>query len=221
MKRVSDKTRHYINNADLTQAILDYQKVYKANIAQNLPPPQASNYVGLCILMLCDKLVTRWNFAQYSYREEMKSDAIEDCVNALKSFNPEKAKSNAFNYLSMVAFRACQRRIITERKQNAIKHKNYQNTYSLAELEGSQNTTNSSDNDYSNRVIEEYETKHLTKPNKPDTLQEITPTKEKKRVQPKKATPHPSAARKPRRTSGVKKQPARSARKVRRPNRSH
>lgn len=168
----SDKTRHYINNVDLTAAILKYQEQFNENKKKGLGAPQASDYIGKAILMLCEKLTTRWNFAQYSYKSEMKSDAIEDCVNALKSFNLEKAKSNAFNYLSMVAFRACQRRIITERKQNAIKHKNYQHNFHLGELEGSQNATNNSNNEYSNKVIDEFETKHLTKPVKPVKLKE-------------------------------------------------
>lgn len=212
----SSKERHYINNVDLTAAILEYQVKYLENKKKGAPPPTASDYIGKAILMLCEKLTTRWNFAQYSYRAEMKSDAIEDCVNALKSFNLEKAKSNAFNYLSMVAFRACQRRIITERKQNAIKHKNYQHNYHLGELEGSQNATNNSNNEYSNKVIDEFETKHLTKPVKPVKLKEnatkLKPIKKvarqskiKEKPSVQKATPNSTNRGKPRAKAASKR----------------
>lgn len=96
----------------------------------------------------------------------MVGDAIEHCCKAVLKFNYEKMKAsktnNIFNYFTMVAWRAFQFRIIEERKQNAIKHKHYQHTYRINELQGEQ-IADASNNEYSNKVIEEYEEKHLNK----------------------------------------------------------
>jgi hypothetical protein len=59
----------------------------------------------------------------------------------------------------MVAFRAFQRRIIDERKQHAIKHKNFQFRNMIADLDGQ--IHENVDNEYSSRIINEYETKHM------------------------------------------------------------
>lgn len=154
------KPVNYINNDDLVKAILDWQ--FKCRDADQIGKewPRQSDYIGRCIMQICNGLASRYNFANYSYRDEFVDDGIEACVNAIKSFNIEKT-NKAFVYLTMVAFRAFQRRIIFERKQNAVKHKNFQHNFTLAALDGRLVDSGMQPNEYSNRVIDEYETKHM------------------------------------------------------------
>jgi hypothetical protein len=159
------KTVNYVNNLDMVREILAWQEECRqANIAKKECPRQ-SDYIGRCILMICNRLASRGNFASYSYRDEFVSDAIEACINAVKSFDatrigPKTGKiNNAFNYLTMVAFHAMQRRILTERKQNAIKHNHYLHHFLISEINGT--ISEGGINEHTNRIISEFEEKHL------------------------------------------------------------
>ena len=160
MKLVKKKVINYINNADLVVSIVEWQ-----NSCEGLDKkdwPILPDYIGRAILLIANKLGTRGNFSGYSYRDEMISDAIESCLKAVKNFDatlvgPKTGKiNNAFNYLSMVAFRAMQRRIIVEGAANATKHKNFLHHHILDGLDAS-------DTEVSNRIIAEFEEKHLQK----------------------------------------------------------
>ncbi|HYT42418.1 MAG TPA: hypothetical protein VEP90_08725 [Methylomirabilota bacterium] len=183
------KKVNYLNNDDLVKAIVEWQakcreinKVFyklhgitKPTKVQNSEVqrlwPRQSDYIGRCVLLICNGLGSKSNFGGYTYRDEMVEDAIEWCTNAIKTFDctrvgPKTGKvNNAFNYLTMVAYRAMQRRINTEKKQNATKHKNYQHLHIVDEAGAP--SAEWINNDVSNRIIGEYEeslTKSLTKP---------------------------------------------------------
>jgi hypothetical protein len=53
-------------------------------------------------MLICNKLSTKPNFMGYSYRDEMIADAIENCVAAAHSFDPEKS-NNPFAYFTQIA----------------------------------------------------------------------------------------------------------------------
>lgn len=158
MKKKSDKIRHYINNKDFVKALVEYKEICSR---VNRQKPRPSDYIGKCIMQICQKLSYKSNFGQYTYRDEMEMDAIESCVHAIGNFDINKTE-NAFGYFTMVAWTAMVRRILAEKKQNAIKHKNYQHQYRSSELEGELGL-DQSNNEYSNRIIEEFEAK-LNKP---------------------------------------------------------
>ena len=58
----------------------------------------------------------------YTYKDEMVSDAIENCVMYFESFDPEKSK-NPFAYFTQIIFFAFVRRILKEKKQTDTKHR--------------------------------------------------------------------------------------------------
>ena len=159
------KTVNYVNNLDLVKAILVWQEACRQAICDKQECPRQSDYIGRCILMICNRLASRGNFASYSYRDEFVSDAIEACINAVKSFDanrvgPKTGKiNNAFNYLTMVAFHAMQRRILTEKKQHAIKHNHYLHHFLISEINGT--ISEGGINEHTNRIISEFEAKHL------------------------------------------------------------
>lgn len=87
--------------------------------------PRPNNYIGRCIMKICNGLSLDWHFREYSqhWKEDMVCDAVENCCAAIDNFNPEKS-NNAFGYFTQIAYNAFLRRIDKERKQQYVKHKN-------------------------------------------------------------------------------------------------
>lgn len=113
--------------------------------------PKIPDYIGACILQICNKLSFKSNFINYTYRDEMIGDAMENCIVSIKSFDPDKS-NNPFAYFTRIAYNAYVRRIQKEQKQQYIKHKNLGNFFFGTE-EDQQN------NELSNKVIGDYEEK--------------------------------------------------------------
>lgn len=113
---------HYVNNPDFLQALKDYKVAVAAATAAGQERPQLSNYVGECILKIANHLSYKPNFINYTYREEMISDGVENCLMYLDNFDPEKG-SNPFAYFTQIIYYAFIRRIQKEKKQTLIKGK--------------------------------------------------------------------------------------------------
>ena len=107
----------YVDNEKLVMEL----EAYKTRLASN-PDELIPEYVGKCILDICKRFSTRPNFIGYSYRDEMVSDAIENCLQYITNFDSNKSK-NAFAYITQIAYYAFIRRITREKKQSYIKHK--------------------------------------------------------------------------------------------------
>jgi len=123
------KKQHYINNKELYQALVDYQEE-KRGATDFVPVPE---YVGKAILLITQKLASRGNFSNYSYKDEMISDAIENSLAAVDNFNPDKY-DNPFGYFSRISWFAFIRRIDREKRQNYLKFKNYRKCMAEEEL---------------------------------------------------------------------------------------
>ena len=124
--RIKKKPEHYVNNKEFLHAMIDYRKsVNKAKrLKQNKPP--VPNYVGECFLKIANHLSFRPNFINYTYRDDMISDGIENCLQYLDNFNP-KTSNNPFAYFTQIIYYAFVRRIQKEKKQTTIKHRMIQN----------------------------------------------------------------------------------------------
>jgi DNA-directed RNA polymerase specialized sigma24 family protein len=120
------KPRHYVNNKDFLQCIIDYRAKLKDAQERRLNRmPDMPRYAGVCIDQICTNMGKRYNFCGYSYRADMVQDAILNCIAVFDNFNPEKS-NNPFGYFSRIAWRAMLRTIWEERKQSYVKHKNFQ-----------------------------------------------------------------------------------------------
>jgi DNA-directed RNA polymerase specialized sigma24 family protein len=150
---IKKKKTHYINNKALFAIMTKFYEDSLFAKKNKTPLPQIPNYVGECFLKLCEKLSSRPNFNAYTYRDEMVADAIENCIIAVHGFNPNKS-NNPFAYFTRIAWNAMVRRILKEKKQNYIKHKNAANQNLLLDYD------NFSDNILSYNVIEDFEEKH-------------------------------------------------------------
>ena len=125
-KEQSTKNAHYVDNEKfLQELILHKQKVEHAKV-NNLPKPIVSNYLGECFLKIATHLSYKANFINYTYRDDMISDGIENCLIAAEKFDPSKS-SNPFAYYTQIIYFAFVRRIQKEKKQQDTKYKMLQN----------------------------------------------------------------------------------------------
>jgi hypothetical protein len=115
-------TTHYVDNAKMLQAIKDYKEHIGKNREAGLEDPRIPEYLGECILKIANRLSHKANFINYSYREDMILDGIENCMQCINSFDPAKS-SNPFAYFTQVIYFAFLRRIAKEKKQSYIKSK--------------------------------------------------------------------------------------------------
>ena len=118
---------HYVNNADFSQAVVEYVKTVREADADGLPRPVVTDYIAECFMRIAEGLSHKHNFIRYTYRDEMVMDAIENCLKAIYNYNIEAAtrtgKPNAFAYFTQITWFAFLRRIAKEKKQQDIKMK--------------------------------------------------------------------------------------------------
>ena len=120
------KGEHYVNNKEFLEAMVAWrEKCAEAeqNGKEQLP---VTNYIGECFLKIATHLSYRPNFINYTYRDEMISDGIENCLQYVANFNPEKSK-NPFAYFTQIIYYAFLRRIQKEKKQTHVKNKMIEN----------------------------------------------------------------------------------------------
>jgi hypothetical protein len=113
---------HYVNNAQMLEYIKDYREKLLSSRENSTETPRIPEYLGECILKIATGLSRKSNFINYSYKDDMILDGIENCIHCMHSFDPEKS-SNPFSYFTQVIYFAFLRRIAKEKKQSYIKGK--------------------------------------------------------------------------------------------------
>ena len=116
------KPAHYVSNKDLLIAMEKFRENCKEAAESGEDKPKVPEYIGECILKIANGLSNRPNFINYTYKDEMISDGIENCLQYIYNFNPAKSK-NPFAYFTKIIYYALIRRIQKEKKQQHIKHK--------------------------------------------------------------------------------------------------
>ena len=116
------KSEHYVNNKELLQALIVYREKVAYAKENDLPKPRITNYLGECFLKIATHLSYKPNFVNYMFRDDMISDGIENCVQYIHNFDPEKSR-NPFAYFTQIIHYAFLRRIQKEKKQLDIKTK--------------------------------------------------------------------------------------------------
>ena len=116
------RSDHYVNNKELLEAMIVYRSKCAIAKEKGIDPPAISNYLGECFLKIATHLSYKPNFVNYMFREDMICDGIENCLQYIDNFNPEKSK-NPFAYFTQIIYYAFLRRIQKEKKQLEIKGK--------------------------------------------------------------------------------------------------
>ena len=127
MARQRRASIHYVNNADFSQAVVDYVTSADKARKENTDIPTVPDYIAQCFLRIAEGLSHKANFIRYTYREEMVMDAVENCLKAIGNYDIAAAtrtgKPNAFAYFTQITWYAFLRRIAKEKKQQEIKLK--------------------------------------------------------------------------------------------------
>jgi hypothetical protein len=130
---------HYVDNKKFLAALIDYKKSIDAAKAEGKGIPQVPKYIGECFIKIATHLSYKSNFINYTFKDDMISDGIENCLTAATKFDPEKS-SNPFAYYTQIIYFAFIRRIQKEKKHQATKYKIIENLDMDAIMQGSDDT---------------------------------------------------------------------------------
>ncbi len=163
-KSTKKKVVHYVNNPDFLRALVEHKKKVLFNKENNIEPPRISNYIGECLYNISTKLSTKFCFANYTFREEMIGDGIENCILYLDNFDPDRY-DNPFAYFTQIIYFAFLRRIQKEKKQTYIKHKVLEREIlhmGISEYQGDDDILSPTlklENDFMNNFVDDFENK--------------------------------------------------------------
>ena len=101
MTEKKQKKIHYVDNQKFLEEMIIYKGKCKDAKSKGKPEPQISEYVGECFMKIAQRLSFRPNFINYAFRDDMISDGIENCVQYIRNFDPEKSK-NPFAYFTQI-----------------------------------------------------------------------------------------------------------------------
>ena len=155
------KSEHYVNNKELLEALIVYRSKVEISYIKKFGreptkqergtkwegKPQITNYLGSCFLKIATHLSYKPNFVNYMFREDMISDGIENCIQYIHNFNPDKSK-NPFAYFTQIIHYAFLRRIQREKRQLDIKNKIVEKTGFESLMTSDSNLTSEYRNDY-------------------------------------------------------------------------
>jgi hypothetical protein len=116
------RSEHYVNNKEFLNALIEYRNNIEIAKLNDKPKPPIPRYIGECFLKIANHLSFKPNFVNYMFKEDMISDGIENCVQYIHNFNPEKSQ-NPFAYFTQIIHYAFIRRITREKRQLEIKNK--------------------------------------------------------------------------------------------------
>jgi DNA-directed RNA polymerase specialized sigma24 family protein len=157
------KKKNYVNNAEFYQAMVEYKKACREAEDAGDEPPRIPNYIGTCLYEIANRLSYKPNFINYSYRDDMVADGLENAVIAINNFDPDKSM-NPFAYFTQIIYFAFIRRIQKEKKQLYVKHKVVENSVVMgvaneASSTGEKGSTDYIDlnNDYMNDFVTNFE----------------------------------------------------------------
>ena len=144
MARGKRKSEHYVNNKEFLEALINYRAKCQRAEEAGEARPVIPRYIGECFLKIANHLSYKPNFVNYMFREDLISDGIENCVQYIKNFNPEKS-SNPFAYFTQIIHYAFLRRIQKEKRQMDIRGKLIERSGFEEVMTGDGDLSNSSD----------------------------------------------------------------------------
>lgn len=105
----------YVKNKDM----LEEMELYKQT-------NRVSDRLGEMFYLIAFNLSNKNNFAGYTWKDEMVSEAVLTCIKYCKNFNPEKSK-NPFAYFTKYCYNAFRAYIKKQNKHGFIKQTLYDN----------------------------------------------------------------------------------------------
>ena len=121
---------HYVDNKKFYAEIVKFRALEEEAAAKGEQSPRLPNYIGECIYKIATKLSYKPCFMNYSFRDEMIDDGIENCIMYFKDFNIHKTQ-NPFAYFTQVIYYAFLRRIAKEERNRYTTYKYFQESMIL------------------------------------------------------------------------------------------
>lgn len=177
-KKPKNDNVHYVDNQHFLALMIDFINSRKPHLhhvksgvmsVNELAP--IPDEIGLMIYKIANKLSNSPKFANYVFKDEMISDGIENCIQYIDNFDPEKS-NNPFAYFTQIIYWAFVRRIKKEKQYLYIKYKSIERSLGENEgLDGEVSGTNAYGSQYADmnmrEYIEQFEQKQFTKKEKP------------------------------------------------------
>ena len=91
------KPVHYVDNEKFLKEMIIYKRGFDEAKEKGELPPMISEYLGECFMKIAQRLSFRPNFINYAFKDDMISDGIENCIQYIKNFNPEKSSFQNFD----------------------------------------------------------------------------------------------------------------------------
>ena len=113
---------HYVDNKEFLQHMIEFKEATATARDNGESDPRIPDAIGEIFVKIASHLSFKSNFINYAFREDMIADGIENCIQYIHNFDPEKSK-NPFAYFTQIIYYAFLRRIQKEKKQVFIKQK--------------------------------------------------------------------------------------------------
>lgn len=110
--KLREGNTHYVDNKRFQVLMVER----KALIDSSDTPPRISNEIGEIFLNIATNLSFHRYFINYTFKDEMIGDAIENCVKYIDNFDCVKFH-NPFAYFTQICYYAFQRRKIKEKNR--------------------------------------------------------------------------------------------------------
>jgi len=107
---------HYVDNKRFQALLIERKSI----VVETGARPRITEELGGMLLRISENLSYRRNFINYSYREEMVGDGVENCLKYIDNYDTENY-ANPFAYFTQACFYAFVRRINKENKQTTVK----------------------------------------------------------------------------------------------------
>ena len=121
---------HYVDNKEFLRYMIEFREMTKYAEDNNQPTPPIPDEIGIIFQKIASHLSFKSNFINYAFRDDMISDGIENCIQYIHNFDPNKSK-NPFAYFTQIIYYAFLRRIQKEKKQLYVKYKSLENDQTL------------------------------------------------------------------------------------------
>lgn len=108
---------NYIDNDKFHELILKYHEKKKVNPKERIPEE-----AGKMIIMMANRLATRYVFNNYTFKEEMVNDAILRAIEIFDNYDPIKY-DKPFAYFTLVMWRTFLQRIQKEKQERTKREK--------------------------------------------------------------------------------------------------
>ena len=92
---------NYVDNKRFLAEMIEYRNSVLQAHDFGAERPRVPYYIGDCIMKIATHLSYKPNFINYTFREEMISDGVENCLQYIDNFNPDKSKNPLLTLLRL------------------------------------------------------------------------------------------------------------------------